>query len=414
MTVRQHLLPSNSTPLERAVSETLDRTPELAPGINALHAFKFREPIPESVLPWLVVEYGLGPITPYLPDLASVIENGIRWSRRKGTPQGIREALSWLGYTYASLYEAPTRRTRWHLFDLEIGSFWTVEADLDRIEAVARLSEPARSPMWRGWREYNVREFEWGESCWGDAMWGDDSGVRLHDGGVKWSFGRTHEPAGGSYDITYAQLVALGIWTLPTVGGGSVKWGAFPWSTPGLTWSSAGDEAWYRTLSVGLLAKSCWVAIKRGDGSVIGCRRARAWHSVASRFDGVYQIGNNHYGLAGGDTPSLYVEAMTDFGEGYGDEAVSWSIVLGGALPAGAKPGVMWLAGDTLVGGITVASFATSGAMTLGRTSRDRFRAILRLDTKTVWRDEPAAQLLGDDLGLAIDFTNDQYFERTA
>lgn len=413
MTVRQHLLPSNSTPLERAVSETLDRIPELAPGIDALHAFKLRPPVPESVLPWLVVEYGLGPITPYLPDLATVIEYGSRWNRLKGTPQGIREALSWIGYALDGLYEAPTRRIRWHLFDLEPDRFWDDEADLDIIEAVVRLSEPARSPFWRGWREYNVREFEWAESRWGDAMWGDDSGVRLHDGGVKWSYGRTHEPAGGSYDLRYGDLADLGVWAMPVEGGGSVKWGAFPWTTPGLTWTSGGDEAWYTTLTAGLLSKSCWVALLRGDGSVIGYRRVRAWHSVAPVFGGVYQVGDTQYGVAGRDTPSLYVEAMTDFGEGYGADATAWAVVLGANLPAGAKPGTMWLDGDALAGGVRVGLFDLGGALTLGRTSRERMRVILRMDVDTVYRDEPAVQALGDDIGLVIDFAANQYFERT-
>lgn len=410
---RLHLLPSNSTPFERAVSEAIDSTPELGPGIDALHTFKLRLPIPESVLPWLVMEYGLGPITPYLPDLATTIQYGVRWNRVKGTPQGIREALSWLGYTYATIYEAPTRRTRWHLFEIELDRFWDDEDDLDPIEAVLRLSEPARSPFWRGWREYNVRGLDWSETRWSDAIWGDDSGVRLHDGGAKWSFGRTHEPAGGSYDFTYRELVDLGVWAVPS-GSGSVKWGAFPWTTPGLSWSSGGDQAWYTVLSAGLLAKSCWIALLRADGTVIGCRRARAWHSVEQAFDGIYQTGGTRYELAGGNTPRLYVEAMTGFGEGYGDDAAAWTVVIGGTLPPGAKPGTMWLDGDALVGGVRVGLFDLGGAMTLGRTSRERFRTILRMDASAVFRDEPAAQLLGDETGLAIDFVANQYFERTA
>lgn len=410
---RQHLLPSNSTPFEHAVSEALDRVPELGPGIDALHAFKLRAPIPESVLPWLIVEYGLGPITPYMPDLATAIDYGIRWHRVKGTPQGIREALTWLGYAYDSLGEAPTRRRRWHLFDLELDRIWDDEADLADIETVVRLSEPVRSPFWRGWREYNVPELEWSEARWGDAIWGDDSGVRLHEGGAKWSFGRTHEPEGGSYDLKYQELVDLGVWAMPS-GTGSVQWGAFPWTTPGLTWESAGDEAWYTVLSAGLLAKSCWVALLRADGSVIGYRRARAYHSVAQQFEGIYQVGTTRYGLAGGNTPRLYVEAMTGFGEGYGEDVAGWTVVLGGALPAGAKPGTMWLDGDALVGGVRVGSFDLGGASRLGHTSRERFRAILRMDASAVFRDEPAAQLLGDEVGLAIDFTANQFFERTA
>lgn len=408
---RQHLLPSNSTPFERAVSEAIDNLPVLGPGIDSLHTFKLRLPIPESVLPWLVIEYGLGPITPYLPDLATVIEYGVRWNRVKGTPQGIREALSWLGYTYDALYEAPTHRTRWHLFELELDRFWDREPDLDVIEAVARLSEPARSPFWRGWREYNVREIEWSKRRWSQAIWGDSSGVRLHDGGVKWSFGRTHEPEGGSYDLTYSQLAALGVWSMPSVSG-SVSWGAFPWTTPGLSWSSGGDQAWYTVLSAGLLPKSCWVGLLRADGSVIGYRRARAWHSVASEFGGIYEVGGSRYNLAGGNTPRLYVEALTGFGEGFGDEATAWTVVLDGDLPADVKPGVMWLDGDSLVGGVRLGTFDMDGSVVLGQTSRERLRCIVQMDSSTVFRSEPAAIMLGDEDGFAIDFAADQVFVR--
>ena len=151
--VRQHLLPLNSTPLERAVSETLDRTPELAQGTEALHAFKYRLPN-NSILPWLVQEYGLGPITPYFGSLADVIAHGIPWSRQKGTPKAIEQALDWLRYAYTTLDEAPTRRRRWHLFALELDRFWDRESDLDIIEAVGRLSQPARSEFFRGWHGY--------------------------------------------------------------------------------------------------------------------------------------------------------------------------------------------------------------------------------------------------------------------
>lgn len=378
MTERQHLMPSNATALERAVSLTLDRTPELGPGADDLHAFKLRAPINETVLPWLVIEYGLGPITPYLPNLATVIEYGVRWNKVKGTPQGIREALSWIGYTYDTLYEAPTRRTRWHLFELELDRFWDREADLDLAEAVGRLSEPARSPFWRGWREYNVRAFEWSASRWGDAIWSDASGVRLHDGGVQWSFGRTHEPEGGVHVFTEQELTDLGLWIEPVEDGG-LSWGPFPWTTGGLKWTSAGAMARARVIATGLLAKSFWIALKRGDGTVVGHRRARAVHCVTAQFGGRYQAGGTQYEPEPDLSDRLYVEAMTAFGEGAGETVASWNLVIGGALPAGAKPGVMWLPGDTLVGGVAVGSFIIPDAV-IGQTDRERCRGVFRIE----------------------------------
>src|SRR5690606_6465332 len=109
-------------------------------------------------------------------------------------------------------------------------------------------------------------------------------------GGVKWSFGRTHEPEGGTYNIDAATLIALGIWVMPPEEGGGQPWGPFPWTTPGLSWTTTGEVAWQATIGNGLLALSCWIELYRADGSVIGARRARAWHPVEIAFDGVYQV----------------------------------------------------------------------------------------------------------------------------
>lgn len=376
MTVRQHLLPTNSTPFERAVSESLDREPELGPGADAMHAFKFRAPN-DTILPSLVVEYGLGPITPYLPDLATVIAYGVPWNRVKGTPEGVRGAMSWVGYAFDLLYEAPTHYTRWHLFELELDRVWEDEADLDTIEDVVRLSQPARSEFWRGYKGYNVRELQWSASAWGDAMWGDVSGVRLHEGGVKWSFGRTHEPEGGEYTFVENDLAPLGLWIEP-LEDGNVTWGPFAWTTPGLKWASNGDQARTTAIASGLLPLSFWVALRRANGSIFGYRKARSVHCVVPAFGGRFQVGDTSYEPAGDMTNRVYVEALTGFGEGEGEELASWSLVINGSLPAGSKPGVQWLEGDTLVGGVVVGEFPIS-AVRVGKTERERVRAIFRI-----------------------------------
>ena len=376
MSERQHFLPSSSSAAEQAVSAALDRRPELAPAIEALHAFKYRAPN-ESILPALVMEYGLGPITPYLPDLATVIFYGVPWSRVRGTPQGVRRALSWIGYAYDLIHEAPSRRMRWNLFELDLDRVRDDEAHLDTIEAVVRLSQPARSEFWRGYDGYNVREFEWGWSRWGSTIWGDVSGVRLHEGGVKWSFGRTHEPAGGEHRFTESELTALGVWIEPVVGSG-LAWGAFPWSTAGIQWSSDGEEARAQAIAAGLLGKSFWAVLRRGDGSVIGYRKARSVHCVIPAFAGRFEAGGSTYEPADEFTSRIFVEALSAFGEGEGDAFASWSLVIGGAPPAETKPGVQWLDGDTLSGGVIVGDFPTS-ADQIGKTDRQRMRGIFRI-----------------------------------
>jgi len=373
---RLHLLPPSSTPFEKALAETLDPTPDVAPGIVELHSFKLDTPQP-SILPWLVVEYGLGTISQYLPDLASVIEYGLRWQRVKGTPQGIAEALSWVGYAFDAVYEYPTRRTRWHLYELEMDRHRDSEGDLGTIEAVVRLSDPVRSEFFRAYHGYNVREVDWGHTRWGHAIWGDVSGVRLHPDGAKWSYGRTFEPPNGRHELTQAELEAAGAW-VPSVEDGGIKWGAFPWTTPGLSWVSAGAETRFNVIATTLLAKACWIGIYRQDGTAIGFRKARVFRAVAPQFGGYYRAGSATYIASAPAGSSIYVEALTNFGEGDGETAHSWSITLGGSPPPGTKSGKMWLAGNAITGGSVVGGFAISPAL-FGKTSRERFRTILKI-----------------------------------
>ncbi|MEI9428737.1 phage tail protein [Mesorhizobium sp. Cs1299R1N3] len=370
----QHLLPANASPFETAVSETLDRFPVLAPGAAELHSFKL-ETVQPSILPWLVVEYGLGTISQYLPDLASTIEYGLRWQRVKGTPQGIAESLTWVGYAFDTLYEAPVRRTRWHLYELELDRFRDNEIDLGTIEAVVRLSDPVRSEFYRAWRGYNVRETDWSYSSWGNAIWGDNSGVFLHEGGVKWSFGRTFDA--GNHEFTEAELTALGAWVAP-VEEGSIIWGPFPWTTPGLKWVSDGAASRAQVIATALMTKSCWIGIYRQDGTPIGFRKARVYRPVDFSFDGYYEAGGQTYIAASTAGANIYAEAMTDFGEGDGEVAYSWSITLGGS-PVGTHPaGIQWLEGAGITGGAIVGGFAIDPS-TFGKTSRERFRTLLKI-----------------------------------
>lgn len=374
MSERQNLLPQNATAFERALAESLDRLPELEPGFDELRGFKFA-PVQPSILPWLVVEYGPGAITQYLPDLASVIEYGLRWQRVKGTPQGVAESLTWVGYAFSTFYEAPVRRTRWHLYELELDRFRDNEDDLGTIEAVVRLSDPVRSEFYRAWNGYNVREHDWAYTRWGDGIWGDNSGVFLHAGGVKWSFGRTFDA--GQHDLTEAELTALGAWIEP-VEGGSIGWGPFPWNTPGLKWVSDAALSRAQIIATALLAKSCWIGVYREDGSPIGFRRARVYRPVSASFGGYYHAAGQSWVVASGAGPNLYVEAMMDFGEGEGETIQSWSVTLGGA-PVGAHPaGIRWLPGAAIAGGAMVGGFDIAPAL-LGKTSRERFRALLKI-----------------------------------
>ncbi len=149
-----HLLPDNAQPLEIALSLATAPSVDVDEAVVGLRGIKLRNP-PPSFLPYLIYEYGLGELTPYLPNLYELIGEGIDWQRIRGTPASVDLALSWIGYS-AEIEEPSIRRWRWNLFQLALDRVRDNEIDLSRIEGVAQLSVPVRSYFWRGFFGYDV------------------------------------------------------------------------------------------------------------------------------------------------------------------------------------------------------------------------------------------------------------------
>jgi hypothetical protein len=62
---RYDLLPPNATQLERDLSRVMSSLVRTGPPVPLIRTAK-RTDIPDSVVPWLIYEYGLGEILPYL------------------------------------------------------------------------------------------------------------------------------------------------------------------------------------------------------------------------------------------------------------------------------------------------------------------------------------------------------------
>lgn len=334
------LLPQNSTPFERAIEAAMREGDRVGDGIAALRTAKLVS-IPDSLLPFLIYEYGLGELTPFVPDQRALLVNGIDWQRLRGTPEAVAFGLDWLGLSVTVEEASPTRR-RWNLFQIGLDNFPEGDDVLGRIEGIVGLSVPVRSRLWRGHRGYDVRAMEWSRKRYSSAIWGSASGRQV--GGVKWSFGRSHD---NSFAPSQAVLEALSAW--------------IPGGTEGRT----------KAIVEALLGRHVWAAFRRADGSLIGMRRARAIHPVAPDADGVYSVGSVSFNVNKNNPTGLYIEALTDFDDGVGDEAVSVSFVWD-ALPAD-KPGQQWI--EAGVGGVEVLPSTVS--IKFGGTSRERVRAFL-------------------------------------
>jgi len=368
MTAAVHLLPSSSSRFERALSEATDVTPRVSGAITSLHGIKFTPP--PSLLPFLVYEYGLGELTPYVPNLYELINEGVKWTRIRGTPDAVHQALGWLGYT-AEIEEAPIRRARWNLFQLALGRIRDDEDDLDPIEGVANLSTPLRSVMWRGFAGYDIRALEYSRTRWSQTRWSAFSGARIREDGAKWSFGRDVIL---DHEMTEADLTALGVWIEPT-GDGEPTWLDIEW--PDIEWNSFDADARSALMLLGVPIGTAWACFRDGEGDVIGYRRARVHHRVEPSPVGPYQFGGLRYAPLVSGAEMVLIEALTDFGEGYGSRAATVSFILAGAPADPARPGALWLGPGELEASLPEIA-STSVDIEFGRTVRERVRILLR------------------------------------
>lgn len=365
-----HLLPKNATPFEIAISEGSDVLALTRDSVTAMRGIKIINP-PPSFLPYLIYEYGLGELTPYVPNLYDLINEGVDWQRVRGTPAAVALALSWVGYA-AQIEEPSSRRKRWNLFQLALNRLRASETDLLRIEGVSRLSVPVRSVFWRGFYGYDIRAIEYAWTKWGRNRWSAFSGVRVPGGQAKWSFGRRYAV---DHAMTETELTALGVWLEPPENDNPLKWGAFPW--PAAPWGSSAARARSVAMLEALNLGTCWAVFKNAAGSVIGYRRARASHRVQQQAGGLYQVGNNRFALRPTGATVLLVEAMTDFGDGFGNTAASVGFILNASPTSAHRPGSLWLpAGGLQQVGPIVAE--TSISIEFGRTVRERVGAVLR------------------------------------
>lgn len=198
----QTLLPPNATSAERALEMATRVRDEVHAGADTIASLK--EAPPEAFLLWLVWEYGLEELLPFLPNAREVIAQGLQWDRIKGTPESLRLALSWLalGADPAIEEETPTG-AHWHEFMMNPGGVPGRRDTLIGTTRMAEISAPVGTSLARIFHGYDVRRFILDGSAFGDLL-SDYSGVRDEELGVVLSFGRTTEGAAELGDASEA------------------------------------------------------------------------------------------------------------------------------------------------------------------------------------------------------------------
>lgn len=189
----RYLLPNNATELERSLSEAMDHLPRLEAGAQLIRTAK-RNNIPDSVIPYLIYEYGLGELLPYLEDPRTAIATGVLWQRLRGTPESFRIALSWIGND-GTIEESEGNTINWAQYQLGLASAPDGLSQTDSVVELSRLSSPVRSSLFRiygGW--YDGRRFKLDDhKLSGLDPLCDHTGVYLKPEWPQLSFGRLTE-----------------------------------------------------------------------------------------------------------------------------------------------------------------------------------------------------------------------------
>ncbi|HTM78171.1 MAG TPA: phage tail protein, partial [Devosia sp.] len=344
------LLPGNATSWEIAVANAMDDQQALGAPIVRIRGAKLVNPDPAFV-PFLLFEYGLGELTPYVLDHYRLIQEGVRWQRLRGTAAAVYIGLSWLSLT-AAIKEARADRAFWNSFQLYFTTLPAADSpDLDRVENVAALSVPLRSKLRRGVYYYDVPMMVLGRNRLGRSILGTDSGTALKPEGVRWSFGRNHE---FKHLLSEAEGTSLGNWVAPA-SSANPTWDDmdFPWTLASFPWVADGPAQREAAMAAWFAGRTTFLALYDEQGEVIGYRRCRATAAVNKSAAGAYSFGDGQYApVAGGRM--VYIEALTGFGDASDVRAASVALVFGGTVIG--RPGQLWLEPEQLSGGTVIAT----------------------------------------------------------
>lgn len=188
------LLPSSSSQLERDLSLSSDSLERLKDSAESIRTSKFSN-INESILGWLIYEYGLGEILPYVPDTQKAVAEGIQWQRIRGTKAAVATALGWIDFS-ATIEESEAGTINWADFQLGLDSAPNGLEFTENVIQVSKLSSPIRSKLFRLYSsQYDFRRFWLDDTTLSSGSWlSDHTGVYLNQD-KNWpqlSFGREH------------------------------------------------------------------------------------------------------------------------------------------------------------------------------------------------------------------------------
>lgn len=366
----EDLLPASATPWERLFAEANSPLALLASGYDSIRAADTNTP--PAGLPYLAWEYGLGELTPYLPNLYSLLREGLLWQRVRGTPAAVARGLSWIGYAGA-LEEEPPNRRRWNRVQVHMDRVRDEDApDLRRIDGIVGLSLPERSKFVRAFHGYDIRAGLTSGTRTSACLTGDHSGTHLPGIRPQWSFGREYQ---ADVTLTQAELTSLGTWIEP-VGDGELWVDAdYLWADADFAWDVPAVQARRNVIAANLAVLPAWITFRADGGAVIGHARAIV-RPVAQSLSGEYAMGPARWTAATDAPAAVLVLARSGWGDGAGHVAASMDVLFDATPTDADHPGRLWQPAGGLSGGHHVAPSPVS--IPFGATVREAARILLR------------------------------------
>ncbi|EJF74385.1 hypothetical protein MCO_01163 [Bartonella sp. DB5-6] len=363
------LLPTNATEFEKRLADACDFHQDVDGSVLGISRSKLITR-PPRFLPWLIEEYGLGELTPYVPNLYDLIDQGLAWQRIRGSLAAIEMGLAWLGVT-ARFQPAWTGRVWWNSFQLYFDQL-PERKSLEAIEAITDLSKSLRSDFRRGVMGYDVQAVECNMSRLDDSLLEYESGVSLIAGNTLFSFGRTTEI---ERVLTREEGILIGNW----MDGGDEELSFdqidYPWDMANFPWCSVKKHERDMLMAEWFRSRTLYLVLRDTQDGVIGYRRCYAVAPVEQALNGVY----SHCGGRFQPSPmgtALLVAARTDFRDVDGKQAAFVSVLVHASPKQDIPFGKLWCEPDELNGGVEI--LKTPINIPLRADVREQFKILLR------------------------------------
>lgn len=178
------LLPPNASQMERDILRLPQLDGLLIPAGQQLPAADTT--LPDSWLPWLMIEYGLAELHPFFNDPRVLIREGVQFWRCRGTIESMNTVFRWLGLGRASVWEPTTPGVHYAEWQVNLGERAGLLSTVCPLVKLANLAQPAHARFRRVFNdEWNDHVFSWDDKLsGGTGLLSAYSGVVTTQGAV--------------------------------------------------------------------------------------------------------------------------------------------------------------------------------------------------------------------------------------